>query len=460
MKRSIRMLALLGVLAVCIAGYALISGTQQEETGVTEEAGTFVLGAWAQEDITGLRWTNENGEFDFVREDGVWTRQGEAAFPVNQTALDALAGKMAELTGTREITNAADAADYGLSEPAFSVTVTGADGEITYAMGDETPFGDGYYLSLSDREAIYTVSSSLASVFNKTLTQLCELEELPQADSVTRLTVSGALDAAYDEAADAWTDTVEGEPLDADDVEALIAGVKNIEWNAVVTASATEEELFAWALDEAQAKLITLMDGEETVLTLCIGGEDEDGNRYAKLPDSTMVYTVYAEDVEELLDAGVDTLWRREPVTAAFDTLASAELAFDGGTVSLVREKAEEPAEEADDEQADGTSGEEDGAYGVTVNGAADESGEAESLWALVCALKGTQRIAYAAAGDPVLSISWTQESGRQSSVSLYAYDVDAYVLPITDTHGMLVSADDADRIIRTLKQMNTTDDP
>jgi len=455
------MLALVGVLAVCVAGYGLISGMREESTGVTQEEGAFALLAWAQEEITGLRWENEHGAFDFVREDGVWVRRDEPAFPVNQTALDALAGRMAELTGTRELTDVADAADYGLSEPAFSVTVAGDGGEVTFAMGDETPFGDGYYVSASDREALYTVSGSLAQSFDKTPTQLCELEALPEAENVTRLTVGEALDAVRDGETGAWAQT--GEPLDAEGVEALIADVKGIAWSALVTAQATQEQLTAWGLDEAQATRVALSDGDQTVFELCLGGEDEDGYRYARLPDSDMVYTVYADDVADLLDAGVDTLWQKEPVTAAFDTLSGARLACSGGEV-IIERVAEATGDEADgdndgedDENDEGGEGER---VSVTVNGAADEDGEAEALWKQVCALKGTKRIAFIAEGEPMLTLSFTQASGGQGGASLYAYDVDSYLLPVTDTHGLLVSADDVDRIIRTLRQMSAPEQP
>lgn len=42
---------------------------------------------------------------------------------------------------------------------------------------------------------------------------------------------------------------------------------------------------------------------------------------------------------------------------------------------------------------------------------------------------------------------------GTTREIVFYAYNVDSYLLKITDMHGMLVSAQDVDRLIRILKQ-------
>ena len=49
-------------------------------------------------------------------------------------------------------------------EPAVTVTAVWVDGSTVYSMGEPTPFGDGYYLSLSGRgETIYTIASPLTA---------------------------------------------------------------------------------------------------------------------------------------------------------------------------------------------------------------------------------------------------------------------------------------------------------
>ena len=54
--------------------------------------------------------------------------------------------------------------EYGLTNPAVVVTAEWKNGSTVYSMGEPTPFGDGYYLSLSGRgETIYTIASPLTA---------------------------------------------------------------------------------------------------------------------------------------------------------------------------------------------------------------------------------------------------------------------------------------------------------
>lgn len=456
MKRWIKMLMMLLALAACVAGYFVISGMEEETESVSETLGSFELDELAS--VTGLSWENSNGSFHFVLDGETWVSADDAAFPVNQSALSSLAKKVSGLSATREITEVSDLANYGLAEPVFTVTVTTDSGDVTLAMGDETPFGDGYYVSVSGRDAIYTLESSLSSAFNKTLTQLCQMETLADVDSVTRLSVSGMLDAAWDEEAAAWTDSLSGEKLDADKMQDLADAAKSLSFSTVVTASADEDDLVGYGLDDAQATLIALSGGEDTPLEVMIGAQDEDGDYYARIPGSSMVYTVYADDVEDLLTAGADTLWNRSFAETGFDELASATVAAQSGDAVITRTKvlaaiAGDGADEAD-EETDEAAEEAEPAYSVTLNGAADEEGAAESLWKLVAALSGTKRVEQAASGEAVLTVSWTDEAGRSRSASAYEYDVDNYLVPISDTHAMLVSADSVDKIIRTIRSL------
>ena len=47
-----------------------------------------------------------------------------------------------------------------------------------------------------------------------------------------------------------------------------------------------------------------------------------------------------------------------------------------------------------------------------------------------------------------------TDMDGAHRQVGFYAYDVDSYLVPVTDSHAMLVPADSVDKVIRMLRQM------
>ena len=104
-------------------------------------------------------------------------------------------------------------------------------------MGDETPFGDGYYLSLSgEGGTVYTVADALSGDFSGSLLSFAQSEELPAVENVTRLVVGDTLDvegtAEKTEGEGSslrWTWKATGEKLDGSEVEALIDEAKKPE---------------------------------------------------------------------------------------------------------------------------------------------------------------------------------------------------------------------------------------
>ncbi|MGN0775307.1 MAG: DUF4340 domain-containing protein [Candidatus Ventricola sp.] len=418
MKRGKKMLLLLGAWAVLMAGYVCI-GRMNTTAVVTETQVSVPL--WQEgKTVSALSWTQDGESLSFFLGESVWMKEDDAAFPVNQSALDSLAGKISGLTAVRELTDVTKPEDYGLGEPAFSLTVKDEDGgETVYAMGDQTPFEDGYYLSVSGSESVYVIESSLATAFDKTLTQLASMESMPEVTEITRLTVGDTLDISLKD--EAWVDTATGERLDQSAAEALVKTAEGLAWSELVATSATDEQLEAWALDDAQAVRVTLLSGETAERTLLLGGKDEETDRYARLPDSRMVYTFYSDDADDLLEAGLDTLWQKKPVSVTADGLSEAVFAWDGGEAVLTAQ---------------------DG-----------ESTTMQSVIELLNSLEGTERVALEEPGDAVLSVCLTQEGGETQTLVFHAYNVDSYLLEITGTHGILVPAQDVDRLIRMLKQ-------
>lgn len=417
MKRGIKMALLLGVLVLLLGGYALI-GRMNTQTQVGETAGDFPLWDNAKA-VASLAWSNDGEDYAFTRGESVWMREGDAAFPVNQTVVQNLADTISGLTAARQLTAGADPADYGLAEPAFRVTAGDAQGEATtFSLGDATPFADGYYLSVSGDDAIYVVEDSLADVFDKTLTQLAAMESLPDVTDVQRVTVGSALDISLD--GQTWRDTASSEALDAQAVETLVSDASGISWSALVDTAADDEALAERGLDGEKATRVTLYDGDGEALALLLGGEDGQGNRYARLPDSRMVYTVYGDDADALLSAGLDTLWNRRPETLAADELGEAFFSWAGGERTFTAQDS--------------------------------ESSSAQAILEQLGAIAGTARVAADESGGEILAVRLTDADGGETALTFFGYDADSYLLPTTEESAMLVPAEDVDRLIRLLR--------
>lgn len=440
MKRGVKMGALLAALVALGGGYAMILIMNKTQS-VSETAGSYPL--WDENKaVSALEWTMDETDYAFAKGESVWMREGDETFPVNQTAIENMVTKISGLTADRQLTDVGELADYGLDEPAFSVTVGDADGgEITYAMGDATPFDDGYYLSVSGDDAVYVISTSLETAFDKTLAQLAVMEDMPAAENVTGVSV-GEFKIVYDAESETWADGATGEVLDTELAQGFADDAVGLTWSDLIKTNATDEQLTEWALDDAQAVKVVLYDGENAVRTLLLGGEDEDGDRYAKLPDSRMVYTIYSGDMSGVLEASAETLWDKTPVKLAAEEITGAAFTWDGGQKTLTAQDM--------------------------------ESETAQNIAAQLTALKGTARAALETDGAPVLTVSIEGIPGKtdgegdetvtatdaeasaktlSQTIEIYAYNVDSYWIEITGGTGMLVDAGDVDKLIRMLRQ-------
>lgn len=431
MKRSIKMLMLLVVLAVFVGGYFGVQQLSKTEQ-VTEETGSFDLNARTAEDVSGLSWTLEGTVYDFVNNGGTWQKQGDAAFPVDQQKLQTMAEDLLAMKATRKLEDVTSPADYGLADPAFSVQVTWSSGTTTtYALGDATPFADGYYLSLSDQAGVaYTVEDDLSDIFDTTMTALAVKEIIPTAENVTRITVGEDFDASYEDVSltinpdQHWY--AEGQPLDG--VDDLVEAVQGIAWASLVDTAATADALSAYGLDAPTA--ITLYDGDEAAVTLLIGSTDDNGDYYACLPDSTMVYLVDAEDVSDVLAATAESMVSTTLLALPYEQVQVATVTVGAKTYTMIPEQIAT----------------------MTDTGDAIEN-PGEDAWNTLIALTASGTPAEDKDGDVLLTVELSNTDGMVAGITISEYDADSYCYTMEDKT-VLVSATKVDALIRAIKQL------
>ena len=446
MKRGKKMILLLCALGVLIGGYFGVQQFNKTES-VSESSGIFDLNAKAIGDLTGISWTKDGTDFSFAYSNDTWMTTDQPAWPVLQSSVQNMAEALVGLQATRKLEDVKSLADYGLESPAFSVTASWKDGSSTvYSMGDATPFADGYYLSLSGQDGtIYTIASSLADTFSKTRKELVAMEEIPSVADASRLSVGTAFDVSKKEAsttvdpAQLWYDAGTGAPLDGSEIEELISALKGIEWKELVTAAADAESLLEWQLDDAHAVAATLSGGGESMSVL-FGAQNEDGDYYARLPASAMVYTVDDSAVSSLLAASADRLWIRNILPMPYDQLATAAFTTEKGVYQLVKPAAESPETPADTESA------------AEETSAPDEA--ERNLWQQVTALKATGKPEAEQAGDRVLEIHAVGTSGIETTVLLSEYSADSYQAVVDEGAPLLVPAEDVDALVRVIRTM------
>ena len=180
MKRGIKLLILVLVLAALGGGYMLLSksGAEEEPEGpVVYEDGSYELFSIPTGDIDCISWTCTEceGEFAFKNLGEIWTYIPQPELNLDNDYMNTLGGLFARFNVFREMEMPENPADYGLDKPFVTVKILKTDGhEVTICFGDVTSVAGRRYCTVGDGK-VYTVSSSVASMFNYDLGSLVNL---------------------------------------------------------------------------------------------------------------------------------------------------------------------------------------------------------------------------------------------------------------------------------------------
>ena len=189
MKRGKKLIALLAALVI-LTGAALaatlLNPERQEGSGQEEEKiSIFTLDS---DSVTALSWTYEEETLSFLCDGGQWSYADDAAFPLDSSYLEDMVTALSDVTASKSISEPEDLAQYGLEEPTCTVTVsTGEDRELR--IGDATSLDGLRYCSTGDGN-VYLVDSALLDAFSYGLSDLVQMETIPDMDSTDSFTAS------------------------------------------------------------------------------------------------------------------------------------------------------------------------------------------------------------------------------------------------------------------------------
>ena len=383
MHRSKRLLILVGVLAVVCAA-AFLAARVQEQQEQVEASGETVLAIDAG-NVASLAWTSGEAEYAFHK-DETWIYDADEAFPVSAEALE-------ELLAPFVIRDVTDYAQYGLEEPECTIEIGTAEASYTIALGDMSAMDDQRYVSIGDGNVYLAVTDPM-DAFAVELSDLIDNDEIPQMDTVTALSLTGAVEEsiAYVEAGGpSYSDEdvyflqsgEESLPLDTDLVEDYLGGIRDLVLTDYATYNATEIELASFGLNdpaltvtveyEQQAEAAEEGAEPETTagtLVLHIGRVEEAEESaeetaesaedisqeeaqyayYLRVGDSQIVYNLSDADGEALFAGSYDDLRHRQLFWGDFDDVAQATILLDNQTYTLTAQTAEtaETGEDAD----------------------------------------------------------------------------------------------------------------
>lgn len=411
MHRSKRLLILVGVLAVVCAAAFLATRVQEQQEQV-EASGETVLAIDAG-NVASLAWTSGEAEYAFHK-DETWIYDADEAFPVSAEALEELLAPFSSFNAAFVIRDVTDYAQYGLEEPECTIEIGTAEASYTIALGDMSAMDDQRYVSIGDGNVYLAVTDPM-DAFAVELSDLIDNDEIPQMDTVTALSLTGAVEEsiAYVEAGGpSYSDEdvyflqsgEESLPLDTDLVEDYLGGIRDLVLTDYATYNATEIELASFGLndpalivtveyeqqdeaaeegaepettagtlalhigrveEEAEESAEDAQDGEETAQ------EDVQYAYYLRVGDSQIVYNLSDADGEALFAGSYDDLRHRQLFWGDFDDVAQATILLDNQTYTLTAQTAETADAAAAEEPA--------GSAEPTATAAAED--DAEITW-------------------------------------------------------------------------------
>ena len=167
MKTKQRTLAVLLVLVLVLGGllwFVSRSNAAEEAASSAAAEGSILLSSFAAGDVTSIRYAYGGETLTLNYDSGSWTL-------VDASACNTMVTALASLNAKRQLT-AQPGEDYGLADPAVTVTVTAAGETNTFAFGTENPVTGDLYVQKAGDNAVYTVSGNKAACFELTKADL------------------------------------------------------------------------------------------------------------------------------------------------------------------------------------------------------------------------------------------------------------------------------------------------
>lgn len=308
MTKTKKMSILLGVLALMIIVYFAA-----KKLGGEKEENSIEISNIKAEDISDISWQYNGEDIELLQKDGNWTRPDNADFPVNQTKMSEIADTLSTLKASQEV-DGENSQDYGIdSGNEIKLKLNDGD-ELTFTLGADNNILGKCYLAISGKDNIYLVDNTFKTAFECGWDDLLQKENIPYISDANEISITCADNTAtakMSEDKDGNAEWKNGDiVLDKESVEKIKTGLNSIAWTSCVEYKADKAKLSEYGFDSPQAVLEWKSDTQENKIEF--GKDTDDGEVYARIKDSDMIYTVSASvkdyfNVEPLQKAAENT---------------------------------------------------------------------------------------------------------------------------------------------------------
>ena len=358
----------------------------------------------------------------------------------------------------------------------------GDDTTTTLYVGDENSSTSQYYVRKDDDEkTVYLVDSSCVEPFTKTLYDYAQMEDFPaisSTDTITKISVDG--DNSYELKKDAdtsvWSVSANGEEDKADSatVSSLVSSFGSMAYDSMAdykcedkskygldkpystitvdyqeeaetsddnaeTSDSTEttdtsedtQESASESEDSAEASdADDSSDNEDSTdekktemvdkqLTILVGNEADDSNRYVMVNDSNEVYTMSEETLSALTDKTEEDFWDMTVSYVSVNSLASLKVNYQGTDYKVNASRETSTDEDGNDTET----------VTYKLDGADLDETTFTTFYNKLINMAAQKRLTekYDPDGDAELTVTFTEEDGDTLEVSYYSYDTNYY---------------------------------
>lgn len=370
MKRSKRLIILLGVLVVaCAATFGVMRYEERKEQIKNSDEIILEL---PSDTVQALSWEYESESLSFHRDDK-WLYDEDEAFPVDEEKIGELLSQFNAFGASFIIEEVEDYGQYGLKNPTCTISLTAGDQSYEILLGDYSKMDSQRYVSIGDGN-VYLVKNDPLDYFDAKLSDIIDHDKTPSFDQIFEIQFSGtetysivyAEDSSDTYCADDVYFTLrngKNAPLDTIRVNGYLGRITGLNLTDYVTYNVTDEELETYGLNDPELTVTvdyTTEDeaGEEHADTFVLHisrdpdekkaaeetEEDDDSvnetiTAYARVGESQIVYQISSTSYNNLMAASYDSLRHREVLTADFADVYQIDISLEGNVYTVTSEE-------------------------------------------------------------------------------------------------------------------------
>ncbi len=174
MKKKKTIPVLLVVLLVLIGCYFMIEDMQEKKAAEEADSTTYVTKI---DDLVSMKYgTSDTNTMSFVKKDDVWYYEADETISLDQSSIESMVSVFSNLAAVRVLEEPDALEDYGLEEAKYTLTLEDASGNVTTVYVGDAVDGN-YYVTVNEKEVVYTVGSSIVSSMQFEIESLEAVEE-------------------------------------------------------------------------------------------------------------------------------------------------------------------------------------------------------------------------------------------------------------------------------------------